>query len=213
MKNACRLDEENGRETMCGRFYIDDETVREIEKIAGRIERKNAKMGDVHPSEPALVLRADQDSMVADVLKWGYASARNNTLIFNARTETVRERPMFRYDFEARRCLVPACKFYEWKDIGAKKKEKYTFFAPEEVLYLAGIYHKDPEGDRFTILTREAEGCMTGIHGRMPLIIRKENMEEWLFSETEAEELLDRHFEKLRRQKSEAEGYRQMSLF
>lgn len=198
---------------MCGRFYIDDETMREIERIAGKIDRKNAKMGDVHPSEPALVLRADQDSMVADVLRWGYASARNHTLIFNARTETVRERPMFRYDFEARRCLVPARKFYEWKDIGAKKKEKYTFFAPEEVLYLAGIYHKDPEGGRFTILTREARGCMTGIHSRMPLILRKEDMEEWLFSETAAKELLDRHFEKLQRQKSEADGYRQMSLF
>ena len=92
---------------MCGRFYIDDETMCEIEKIAGKIDRKNAKIGDVHPSEPALVLRADHDSVVADVLKWGYASAGNHTLIFNARTETVRERPMFRYDFEARRCLVP----------------------------------------------------------------------------------------------------------
>lgn len=204
---------ENRRETMCGRFYIDDETMCEIEKIAGKIDRKNAKIGDVHPSEPALVLRADHDSVVADVLKWGYASAGNHTLIFNARTETVRERPMFRYDFEARRCLVPACKFYEWKDTGAKKKEKYEFFTPEEVLYLAGIYHKDPEGDRFTILTREAEGCMTGIHSRMPLILRKENMEEWLFSETEAKEMLDRHFEKLQRQKSEAGGYQQMSLF
>lgn len=198
---------------MCGRFYIDDETVREIEKIAGKIDRKNAKMGDVHPSEPALVLRADQGSMLADVLKWGYASARNRTLIFNARSETVRERPMFRHDFEARRCLVPACRFYEWKDTGAKKKEKYAFYAPEEVLYLAGIYHKDPEGDRFTILIREAQGCMTGIHSRMPLILRKEDMEEWLFSETAAKELLDRHFEKLQRQKSEAGGYQQMSLF
>lgn len=198
---------------MCGRFYIDDETMHEIEKIAGKIDRKNAKIGDVHPSELALVLRADHDSVVADVLKWGYVSARNHTLIFNARTETVRERPMFRCDFETRRCLVPACKFYEWKDIGAKKKEKYEFFAPEEVLYLAGIYHKDPEGDRFTILTREAEGCMTGVHSRMPLILRRENMEEWLFSETEAKEMLDRHFEKLQRQKSEAGGYQQMSLF
>ena len=101
---------------MCGRFYIDDETAREIEKIARRIDRKMAKTGDVHPSEPALILRADQDSAVAEVLRWGYESARKNTLIFNARTETVRERPMFRHDYETRRCLIPACKFYEWKD-------------------------------------------------------------------------------------------------
>lgn len=30
---------------MCGRFYIDDETAREIEKIARKIDRKNAKNG------------------------------------------------------------------------------------------------------------------------------------------------------------------------
>lgn len=198
---------------MCGRFYIDDETAREIEKIARRIDRKMAKTGDVHPSEPALILRADHDSTVSEVLRCGYESGRKNTLIFNARSETVRERPMFRYDFETHRCLIPACKFYEWKDSGAKKKEKYEFFAPEEVLYLAGIYHKAPEGDRFTILTREAEGCMVGIHSRMPLILRREDMEEWLFSETEARKLLDRHFEELQRQESEPQEYQQISLF
>ena len=82
----------NPEKKMCGRFYIDDETAREIEKIARRIDRKMAKTGDVHPSEPALILRADQDSAVAEVLRWGYESARKNTLIFNARTETVRDR-------------------------------------------------------------------------------------------------------------------------
>ena len=174
---------------MCGRFYIDDETAREI---ARKIDSKNAKTGDVHPSEPALVLRADSDSMVAEVLKWGYEITRKNTLIFNARSETVREKPMFCHDYETYRCLIVANKFYEWKDIGGKKKEKYEFFVPGAILYLAGIYHKDPEGGRFTILTREAEGCMTGIHSRMPLILRKEDMKVWLFSKQGADKLLDR---------------------
>jgi len=198
---------------MCGRFYIDDETAREIEKIARKIDRRMGKTGDVHPSEPALVLRGSCDSIVAEVLRWGYESARKNTLIFNARSETVREKPMFRYDYETHRCLIPANKFYEWKDSREKKKEKYEFFAPGEILYFAGIYHKDPEGDRFTILTREAEGCMTQIHSRMPLILHREDLETWLFSEAEAAKLLESHFSDLRRQKSEAGDYRQMSLF
>lgn len=134
------------------------------------------KTGDVHPSEPALVLRGSYDSVVAEVLRWGYESARKNTLIFNARSETVWEKPMFRYDYETHRCLIPANKFYEWKDSREKKKEKYEFFAPGEILYFAGIYHKDPEGDRFTILTREAQGCMSGIHSRMPLILHREDL-------------------------------------
>ncbi len=196
---------------MCGRFYVDDETAREIEKIARKIDQKMAKMGDVHPSEPALILRAMKGKMVSEVLKWGYDAAGKN--IFNARSETVQERPMFRYDYENRRCIIPVKKFYEWKKSDGKQKEKYDFFSEGETLFLAGIYHKDPDGDRFTILTREAEGCMVGIHSRMPLILTRDDMEKWLFSKEEAVRLLDRHFDKLQREKSMQEEYRQMSLF
>ena len=195
------------RQGMCGRFYIDDETAREIEKIARKIDRKMAKQGDVHPSEPALVLRALEGEIVSEVLKWGYDGAGKT--IFNARSETVQERPMFRYDYENRRCIIPAKKFYEWKKSGGKQKEKYDFYSPGETLFLAGIYHKDPAGDRFTILTREA----AGIHNRMPLILTRSDMEKWLFSKAEAVKLLDRHFEQLQRKKSMQEEYRQMSLF
>lgn len=196
---------------MCGRFYVDDETIREIEKIARKIDQKMAKLGDVHPSEPALVLRALKGGMVSEVLKWGYDAA--GKIIFNARSETVQEKPMFRYDYEDRRCIIPVKKFYEWKKSGVKQKEKYDFFSEGETLFLAGIYHKDPDGDRFTILTREAEGCMAGIHDRMPLILTYGDLEKWLFSREEAVRLLDGHFDKLQRKKSMQEEYQQMSLF
>lgn len=196
---------------MCGVFYVDDDTMREIEKIARKIDRKSAVTGDVHPSQPALILRADHEETVSEVLKWGYEAYGKKTLIFNARAETVQKRPMFRRDFEERRCLVPAGKFYEWKKIDAKQKEKYEFFTPDKIMYLAGIYHKDPAGDRFTILTREAEGCMTGVHHRMPLILHKEDMERWLFSQREAVKLLEYHCKEL--EKNRDETYQQMSLF
>ena len=57
---------------MCGVFYVDDDTKREIEKIARKIDRKQAAAGDVHPSQPALILRADHGEMVSEVLQWGY---------------------------------------------------------------------------------------------------------------------------------------------
>lgn len=197
---------------MCGVFYVDDDTMREIEKIAREIDRKLATTGDVHPSQPALILRADHDEMVSEVLKWGYEAYGKKSLIFNARSETVQEKSMFRQDFEERRCLIPAGGFYEWKKISAKKKEKYEFFAPDKILYLAGIYHKDPGGDRFTILTREAEGCMIGVHHRMPVILHKEDMKGWLFSQEKAVELLKSYFKDLQIN-VKRETYYQMSLF
>ena len=195
---------------MCGVFYVDDDTMREIEKIARKIDQKSAATGDVHPSQPALILRADHGKMVSEVLKWGYEAYWKKTLIFNARSETVQERPMFRRDFEERRCLIPAGKFYEWKQDGTKQKKKYEFFTPDKILYLAGIYHKDPEGDRFTILTREADGCMTGIHPRMPLILYEKDIGKWLFSREEADKLLACNYREL--EKRGNEEYRQMSL-
>lgn len=195
---------------MCGVFYVDDDTMREIEKIARKIDQKSAATGDVHPSHPALILRAAHGKMVSEVLKWGYEAYWKKTLIFNARSETVQERPMFRRDFEERRCLIPAGKFYEWKQDGTKQKKKYEFFTPDKILYLAGIYHKDPEGDRFTILTREADGCMTGIHPRMPLILYEKDIGKWLFSREEAEKLLACNYTEL--EKRGNEEYHQMSL-
>ncbi len=74
-------------------------------------------------------------------------------------------------------------------------------------------YHKDPLGDRFTILTRAAEGCMEEVHHRMPLILNEREIENWLFSKKEAAELLESHFMELRKVQNAKEIYQQISLF
>ena len=170
----------------------------------------------MHPSDLALVLKTADGKMVSQVLKWGYESPQRSGVIFNARTEAVRERPMFRYDYKSHRCIIPARKFYEWKkpESGQKgRKEKYDFFAEGEILFMAGIYHKDLAGDRFTVLTREAAGCMTEIHDRMPLLLSGGDIEKWLFSRDEADRLLSSLFDRLQRRRSGGEEYRQLSLF
>lgn len=209
---------------MCGRFYVDDDILREIEKIVRGIDAKRAKRGEVYPSEPAVVLHTVKDSentqglaefpaFAAAVMEWGYKAPGKGTLIFNARSESVRERPMFRHDYEVRRCVVPVKKFYEWKRLSSKEKKKYEFLEPGQLLYLAGIYHRDPQGDRFTILTRKAAGCMEGIHDRMPVILEREKIEDWLYSRETADLLLENTLGKLVRQSSGPMEYEQLRLF
>jgi len=198
---------------MCGTFYVDDETMREIQKIARRIDRMNAKTGIVRPTDRAYVLRGSEKEIVADALQWGYESFQKNQVLFNARSETVKERAMFRYDYETHRCVIPAGKFYEWQKKESGKGIKFDFCIPGEVLFLAGIYHRDPAGDRFTVLTRAAAGCMSGVHDRMPVILDRHEISRWIFSETEADRLLEKQCERLQKSRSDGDSYEQLRLF
>lgn len=44
---------------MCGRYYVDDETAREIEKLVRDLDRKLQieRTGDVFPSQNAMILK------------------------------------------------------------------------------------------------------------------------------------------------------------
>lgn len=198
---------------MCGRFHMDSNTLAEIEKIVRKIDSKRAKTGDIFPSDPALILRPEHKRIVAEVMEWGYNSPFDSKLLINARSETIEERPMFKRDFETRRCVIPADKFYEWKKLNAKNKEKYDFFVPNQVLYMAGIYQKAQDGEHFAILTRAADGCMKGIHHRMPVILHPDEMEGWMFSKDYALRIMNGVFDDLQCAKSEQEEYEQLSLF
>jgi len=45
---------------------------------------------------------------------------------FNARAETIAERPMFRGAFKYRRCIIPASGFYEWTGAKGAKTPHYS---------------------------------------------------------------------------------------
>ena len=46
---------------------------------------------------------------------------------FNARVETVAEKPIFRGAFQRTRCLIPASGYYEWHDASDGKQPYYSF--------------------------------------------------------------------------------------
>ena len=60
---------------------------------------------------------------------------------FNARAETVAEKPFFREPFKSRRCLMPVSGYYEWEDTPQGKQPHY-FTARDEspVLTIAALW-------------------------------------------------------------------------
>lgn len=149
------------------------------------ITRKSG-IRDIAPSDKTLIIT---DPRIAPVgVKWGY-EGRNGQLIFNARAESIKGKPMFGRDYMKRRCVIPAMGFYEWD----KDKRRYSFTdgSGEQELYLAGICTGLPGGDgRFTVLTVDANEQMSDVHPRMPVLIKKHEFALWFGTVETADELL-----------------------
>ena len=79
---------------MCGRFYIDDHTIREIANVAPEINDvfREGKRGDIYPSQSALVITGRTAHLSAEEMKWGFPQYQKKGLVINARAETVLER-------------------------------------------------------------------------------------------------------------------------
>lgn len=176
---------------MCGRYYVDDETSKEIQKILKDIDSKNSsksyKTGEIFPTNTAPVLLAEKDAIVPDLLTWGFPNFKNKGVIINARSETAIEKPTFRQSLVSRRCVIPANGFFEWN----KSKEKIFFTQPESsIMYMAGIYNTFQNESRFVILTTNANQSIVDVHDRMPLILQKEQLQPWIFDYLRTQEFL-----------------------
>ena len=78
---------------MCGRYYVDDETSREIEKIVKKLDQRlKIEHGqDIHPSESAVVLTKECREVAARQLQWGFQRFQGKGLLINARVEAILE--------------------------------------------------------------------------------------------------------------------------
>lgn len=113
--------------------------------------------------------------------------------MFNTRSETAADKPLFCSSIQDRRRLSPASCYFEWKKENDGKKTKYAF-SPEsgEPLYLAGLYIRSSQQPPpcFTILTQDAADAIKDIHGRMPVILPAERIKEWLSPNYSYEDLV-----------------------
>lgn len=169
---------------MCGRYaFFTDEQNKEIMDIIKQVDKKHQyKTGEIFPTNEVPIILNDH----VDVLKWGFPNFKNKGVIINARSESASEKRMFKNCLENRRCVIPTTGFYEWKD-----KTKYHFTLPNNpVLYMAGLYNTFGDNNCFVILTTAANKSMETIHDRMPLVLSKNMINDWLDDSTIAMHLL-----------------------
>ena len=105
--------------------------------------------------------------------------------MFNARAETLAEKPSFRVPFMRRRCLIPADGFYEWKMVGSKKYPFLFTLKDQKAFTFAGLWEswRDKEGNELrscTIITTEPNELLGQYHDRMPVILDESTRWKWL---------------------------------
>lgn len=195
---------------MCGRYVVDVDR-EEMQKIVdavnralvGREEQKKVKVGEIYPTDIAPVCANTFKGITMTAMRWGFpgfpkaGSTAKPTVVINARSETVSQKPMFS-TYLHQRCLVPANGYFEWvqnANLVSGKKTKYAF-APKEnqsLFWMAGIYREiaDAPVPVFTILTIDASESVAPIHNRMPVIFAtRESQRAWLKGDNDWAELI-----------------------
>jgi len=124
---------------------------------------------------------------------WWKKSAKEVPSTFNARAETVAQKPMFRAAFKRGRCVVPASGYYEWKLTKSGKQPYYVSARDGSVLSFAGLWDEwhDAETSEAlnscTIIVTAANALMRPIHDRMLVVLR--DFEPWLLGAAGTEAL------------------------
>lgn len=171
---------------MCGRFYVDDDLADEVEEMfpaARRSGVRKASAHDVVPSQETPVLMRDPDSaagrqepsgLLFTPRVFGFRGYQGKSLLINARAETAAQKPAFRDSLRHSRCVIPVSAFYEF----SPDKEKVEFRLGKGVFFLAGCVRDD----RFVILTTAPNASVSPVHNRMPVIVSREDVCEWILS-------------------------------
>lgn len=193
---------------MCGRYVITEEMFEEYERIVRDFDPLMYRFlpRDIFPSAAAPIIRAEGSELAGRNMTFGFAGFEKGKLLINARRETVSEKITYKDSLKERRCVIPAASFYEWN----LQKQKAVFTLPEKnVMYLAGIWHTEEDGNHFVILTGAANASAAPVHDRMPLILEREEIRDWIMNDAHTEIYLKKEIGEVRYRMD----HEQISLF
>lgn len=194
---------------MCGRFTLVVDA-RQVEKDFNvKFELEQLKMFrknyNTAPTHFVCVINSPEDKREAHYMKWGLIPSWVKNLedfkatTFNARGETILEKPTYSRPFKkGQRCLVIANGYFEWKKEG-KKKQAY-YFTPKDgsTMAFAGLYEtvKIDTGatesiiETCTIITCEPNQVTKAYHDRMPVILEPKDYDRWISPDMPERKLL-----------------------
>src|SRR6202045_1280281 len=175
---------------MCGRYVITSPPAA-LRLIFGYVEQPNfPPRHNIAPTQPIPVVIVENGIRHFRLMRWGLLPAwvkvpRKFTLLINARSETVLERPAFKNAIKRRRCLIPADGYYEWQASETRKRPHFIHRRDGGPIGLAGLAETwiGPDGeelDTVGIVTAPASADLAVLHPRVPVTIAPADFERWL---------------------------------
>ncbi|EGB15891.1 protein of unknown function DUF159 [Pseudodesulfovibrio mercurii] len=172
---------------MCGRFALGIPKKRLEEVFGLPMPDDYAPCYNAAPGSDVLCL----DGQGFARRRWGLVPAwadspQIGARLINARSETVFDKPSFREGARARRLLVPAQAFYEWRREGRVRTPFAFGLRDADCFAMAGIGASwtDPRSgqvlDSLSVLTCPPNAVMADIHERMPVILPPAAWSAWL---------------------------------
>src|ERR1051325_9539173 len=175
---------------MCGRYTLisNPEAIRALFRYAQ--QREFPPRYNISPTQPIAVVRLFEGQREFALLRWGLIPGwvkdpRTFSLLFNARGETLLEKPAFASAMRYRRCLIPFDGFYEWKHGGKRRPPYYIRDRAVGPMAFAGLWESwmGPNGEEMetaAIVTTAANRRLAPLHNRMPVILPPEAFDLWL---------------------------------
>lgn len=160
---------------------------------------------NIAPSQPVPIVTGPRDGEEKGarhflLVRWGlvpsWAKEMPQSILINARAETIAGKPSFRGAFRHRRALMPVTGFYEWQAKGARVKQPWFIRRKDRAPFaMAAIWDQwmDAQGnelDSCAIVTTEANETLKPIHHRMPVILDGKDWALWLDPAATEKELL-----------------------
>lgn len=179
---------------MCGRFTLRLDS-REVARLfdARRDGIDRPPRYNIAPTDPVTVVRLSEEDggrTLAEA-RWGLVPhwvddpEDFDLTLVNARSETAREKPVFRDAFRSRRCLLPADGFYEWVTTDGNKQPWLVHRRDDRPFAFAGLWDRweGEDGGRLesaTILTCSPDRVVEELHDRMPVVLPRELWDDWM---------------------------------
>lgn len=191
---------------MCGRFSITTPP-EAMRGLFGYLDEPDfPPRYNIAPSQPVPLVIREQDGEGGSrrrflLVRWGlvpsWAKEMPQSLLINARAETIAEKPSFRGAFRHHRALMPADGFYEWKAVSGKGPKQPFFIRRKDgrPFAMAAIWDiwmpsGGSELDSCAIVTTEANETLKPVHHRMPVILDEKDWDLWLDPAASEKELL-----------------------